>query len=159
MSVKSKVILTILSLLAAYGFGRWSAPEKVRVETKIVEVEKIIKDTKTDVNRDKHKQTTVVEVTKPDGTKETTTTTIEDTKTDKTTEGSSVTEKKVDSETVKEITRASAKVTLSALYGAPVTGGKPVYGGVITKPFLGPLSAGAFLLTPSTLGLSLGLTF
>lgn len=159
MSTKSKLILAIVALTASYGFGRWSAPEKIRVETIIKEVEKKVDDTKTSTDRDKHKTTTVTETVKPDGTKQTVTTTTEDTQTHKGTEGHSTTENEKDSSTLKEITRATAKVTVSAMYGMPFIGGLPYYGGMISKPIFGPITVGAFYLSPDIIGVTLGLTF
>lgn len=152
---KIGIVIAIVWTLGAYGFGRWSAPDHVKIETKIVEVEK--KTTDTDTNRDKHKKTTVVETTKPDGTKEKTTVITEDTDTERKTHSTDDIAKT--SDTVKELSRAS-KVTLSALAGMNVTSaGLPVYGVSVSKPILGPITVGAFGFQNGLVGASLGLTF
>lgn len=157
--MKSKILVGVVLLLTAYAFGRWSAPEKIKIETKIVEVDKKVDDTKSDTNRDKHKTTTVTEIVRPDGTKETTTTTSEDTETHKTSEGHSAEERETESASLKEVTRATQKTTLSVLYGMPFTGGVPVYGGSVTRGILGPICIGGFALTSGVVGVSLGLQF
>lgn len=148
--MKTKIILIVLALLASYGFGRWSAPEKIKTTD----------TTKTDVNRDKHKKTTITETEKPDGTKEKKTTITEDTETTK----------KVDNEKTSEITRASAKVTISALAGTGINlqpGGPtltPVFGLSMSKPILGPITVGVWGIGVygfggGAAGASVGLTF
>ena len=149
MSNKLKLLACCLVVVAAFAAGRWAAPEKVRTETKIVEVEK--KTSK----KDEHRETTTTDVVKPDGTHTSTTTVVEDNH-EGTTSDTSLTE--VDK---KEVTRGTSKVTISALAGIrpfDLTT-PPVYGASITKPILGPLAVGAFFLTNGTVGASIGLTF
>lgn len=160
MTTKIKVIIVSISILTAYAFGRYSAPEKIITETKIVEVEKKHEETKTDSDRDKHKETTTVEKTLPDGSKETTTTVVEDTHSDKKTDKSADSDRNTTTDTKKEVVNSSGRVTISALAGAPITSlGTPVYGGSVTKNILGPIVGGVWALTNGTVGVSLGLQF
>lgn len=158
MSNRTKALLAVLALVTSYGFGRWSAPEKIHTEIKTVEVEKKTNDT--DTNRDKHQKTTVTETDSPDGTKTKTTVTTVDTDTDRKTRSTDDTSKT--SDTVKDVTYASAKTTLAALVGASLSlsGTDPlVYGGIVSKPILGPITVGIWGLSNSTGGLAVGLTF
>ena len=160
MNVKTKVIVSAVVLAAVFAAGRVSAPEKVRVETQIVEVEKKKTDTKTATDRERHRKTTTVTEKLPDGTKRTTTTTTDDTQTDRKTDSSTsdVIAKKED--TSKEIVRGDSKVSLSFLAGLKVTDPKtPVYGACISKPILGPVTVGLWGLDDKTVGASIGLQF
>jgi len=157
MNNKYLVIGAIVALAVAFAMGRYTAPVKVKTETQVVEVDKKTKDT--EVDRDKHKETKIVEVNKPDGTKETTTTIVEDTNTNKK-------EKQTDllTETEKsstEITRAGGFLYVQGLAGLDKLSlsGRPIYGASVSKEVLGPISVGAWGLTNSTFGLSLGLRF
>lgn len=157
MENKTKIIIASVALLIAFAFGRYSAPEHVKIETKIVEIEKKVVDT--DTLRDKHREIVVKEVVRPDGTKEKVTTTVEDSNTSRKTrteEETSRTEEKLE-----EITRGS-KVTLAALVGAPLSlssPATPIYGGLIYKPILGPIGVGAWGFSNATFGASIGLSF
>lgn len=159
MDVKSKFFLALICLLSAYAFGRFSAPERVKIETRIVEIEKKTDDKETNASRDKHKTTTTTETTRPDGTKETTTVVTEDSQTNKASAEHSVEEREKESTSLKEVTRSSSKVTIAAMYGIPITGGLPAYGGMISRPLLGPITGGLFYLTPNVIGGIVGLTF
>lgn len=148
MSDFEKVVLVLAAILAAYGYGRVSAPVKIETVTKTVEV-----DTKTEVkktDKDTHKTIKVVET--PDGTK--VTETVEDTTTTRKT--ASTETDKTSTDTESKTTYGSAKVSILGLYGVDLTGGVPKYGAAISKPFLGPVSLGAFYLTPGVIGLQLG---
>jgi hypothetical protein len=141
--------------MIAFAVGRYTVPEKVRIETKYVKVEDKKEKTKTD--KDTHKVTKVREVTRPDGTKEKVTEVVEDTESttkkitkDKIAEsGSSVTEK----------VSGSQKTTLSVLAGAPTTGGTPDFGASAYKPVLGPIGIGIFGFKSGLVGASIGLSF
>lgn len=159
MGVKAKIFLSVVALLTAYGFGRWSAPEKVKTEIKTIEVVKVVKVKDTSSRKEIHKKTVVTEKVYPDGTKETTTTITEDTEATKTGSETGTSETETESSTVKESTKSSQKVTVSGLYGVSFTGGTPAVGVSLTKPFFGPITPGVFYLTPGVLGVSLGLTF
>ncbi len=157
MENKTKIIIVSVALLVAFAFGRYSAPEHVKIETKIVEIEKKVIDT--DTLRDRHREVVIKEIVKPDGTKEKVTTTVEDSNTSRKTrteEETSRTENRSE-----EITRGS-KVTLAALIGSPLrlnSSFEPIYGGIISKPILGPITVGVWGMSNNTAGFALGLTF
>jgi hypothetical protein len=152
MTTKQLIIIGVVLLLTAFAVGRWSAPEKVKIQT--VTVEKKTDDKQTAI--DDHKVTTITETDKPDGTKVKKTvisdnkdTHIEDKKTDDLTQT-----------TTKETEKSSSKVTISALAALNVTKpGLPIYGASITRPILGPITVGLFGLQNGTAGVSVGLTF
>lgn len=146
MSNKFWVVIVIVS----FAVGRYSLPEKV--VTKTVEVDRIHADT----DKDKHKEVTVTETVQPDGGKTIVTTTVEDTKTKKTVDRLETTN------TSKETVYAKSKTQLQALFGiSDVFGGSraPVYGGLVSRNVLGPVTAGAWALTNGTAGVTIGLSF
>jgi hypothetical protein len=159
MTDKYKIVLLVVALAAAFACGRYLTPEKVRTETETVEVEKkvYVHDAVTDQMR--HKKTTVVEVSKPDGSKEKTTVISDDTETSKTEhDGSSSESTKIGSST-SETTKGSSRVTISALAAFDSRFTSPNYGASVTRPVLGPITLGLFALTPGIYGASVGLTF
>jgi hypothetical protein len=140
MTTKTKLIIAAVAVLTSFAFGRWSAPEYKKTETDQTENKEV----------DKHKKTTVVEKERPDGTKEKKTVVEEDS--EKRSEKSS--------KQSEEIVGSSSKVTVSALGGFYFSDRSgPIYGLAISKPILGPITLGAFYLTPSIVGASIGLTF
>jgi hypothetical protein len=150
MTGKQKVLASGVALATAFAVGRYTVPEKVKIETKVVEVEKIVKV------KDKRKERKVVTITRPDGTKEKTSHTVEDTKTD---ERKDVAKNE---ETKSETVRGASKVTISALGGVDFRrlGSEPfVVGASVTKPMVGPVTFGVFGLSNLTFGVSAGLTF
>ncbi len=151
----------LLGLLCSFAAGRWLAPEKVRIETKTVEIEKKDSASKTEQDRNRRKETTETKVTKPDGSVEETRKIIEETETSKKTDKRDTSESASSEETLKEVTRSSAKVTIAALMGVPLAGNAPpvLYGGSVSKPILGPITVGVFYLTSPAIGGMLGLTF
>lgn len=150
-AMKTEVTIAAVALTVGVALGYYALPTRVITETKIVEVEK-----KTEVTeRDKHKKTVTKEVVKPDGSKETTTTTEEDTKTNKKERTSDTTS----TEARKEVVYEKGSVNISALAGASSVSGPIIYGAAVTKRVLGPFTAGAWVLTSPTVGVSLGLTF
>lgn len=157
MTFKYKISIAAVSLLGAFAAGRWAVPEKVRIETKVVEVER----KQTDTDRDKHKATTVIETVRPDGTKTTVTQTTEDTKTDRKT----VTVDDKTSDTTKEVTRSTSKVTISGLMGVRLdeigksTTTPLVYGLSVSKSVFGPITIQAWGLSDLSVGVGLGFTF
>jgi len=158
----TKVIISVIVLATSYGFGRWSAPEKIKIEKQIVEVEKKTSDSSSETDRNRHRETTETEVTKPDGTVEKTKKTVEDSSSNKETNKHDTAESTITESESKEITRPSSKVTISALAGAQLSlsDESPLhYGVAASKPILGPLTMGVFFLTPNIVGGMLGLTF
>jgi hypothetical protein len=154
---KYVVVAVIVSLAVAFGFGRWSAPQKIVTETKVVIQKDATKETQSD--QDKHSETNTVQVKKPDGTIITKTTTKTDTDTKRKTEQETKTDQKSDTRT--EITKSSSPVTINALAGVNVTSltGGLIYGLSISRPILGPITIGAWGMTNKTGGFSLGIQF
>lgn len=159
MQTKTKIIIFITALLISFAAGYALTPTKTVIKTQIVEVEKKSTDNSTDVGKDVKKTTTTKEVTKPDGTKETTTTVTEETKTDKKTDQSETdTDSKTETSS-KEIERLSSRTNLSLLTGADIHNAlSPIYGASVSKQILGPISLGVFGLQNGIFGVSIGLS-
>lgn len=165
MSTKAQLIILGATAAVFFATGWWVVPTKTLIETKTVEVEKKTDTSKTNIDKDLHKETTTVETKTPDGTVTTVTKTTEDTKTDTKSKSTETDQKTVQSDTVKEVTREGAHISLAFLAGAPVSLSHgislqaPMYGGSVTKDILGPIQAGAWGLSSGTFGVSLGLKF
>ncbi len=155
MSNKYKVLIAIVLLATAYATGRYMAPEKVKTEVKIVEVDR--KTSTTDTNTNKHKETKVTETVLPDGTKKTETTTIEDS--NRQSDRTSVTDSKKTETDKTEIVKSSSHLVVSALLGADFSNSTQVYGASATKNLIGPITLGAWGLSNATGGFSIGLSF
>jgi hypothetical protein len=157
MSTKTIIIVFVVAVACAFASGRLLAP--VKVVTKVVEVEKKVETTAT--QKDEHKETTVVETQRPDGTKQTTTKIVEDASTHAKTAETDQTNKS----SVSEVTRDSSSLSISLLAGAPLTlngglgVGLPAYGVHVSKRILGPISVGAFGFSNGLAGVSVGLSF
>lgn len=140
-----------LTILAAFAFGRWSAPDKI----KTVEVEKQTSAKDSEADRNKHKDTTVTEKVNSDGSKETTTHTVEDTEATKKTSESSISE----STREKDVEKTSSKVTISVLAGTSLMSPQITYGASVYRPVLGPIGIGVWGLQSGTFGASIGISF
>lgn len=137
----NKYFICIFGGLALFAIGRYTAPDHIKIETKIVTVEK-------EVEKETHKTTVTVE--KPDGTKETTVT------------DNSVVKTKTDSVSNSNLTdKILSKSTLnvSGLIGASYAPFNPVYGVMVTKSIVGPFTGGLWVTTGISGGISLGLNF
>jgi hypothetical protein len=157
MSTKTKIIIAIVVIATSIAVGRYSAPTKIVTKTVTIEVEKKVDKVADDTNR--HKETTKVEVVKPDGSKETTTKIVEDTNKQHSSIDTDQLSKKSDSS--KEIIKNNDKLTLSALAGvklSDISSGLD-FGASVTKPILGPITVGLFGLKSGMIGVSVGLTF
>jgi len=142
----------ILIALAAFAFGRYSAPERIKEveKIKVVEVEKKQQNEKKDV-------VTVI-TKKPDGTSVTTVTdkTVVDTKTD--------TDTVATSEKTREVTYRRPQWKLTGMAGfdtdtSDFTSVKPIYGAAVERRLLGPIFVGAWGLSNRTFGVSVALEF
>lgn len=160
MSTKVQVVSVLVAFIVGVAVGRGAVPVKVTdTEKRVVDTAKT-EVVKSDLNRDKHRETTVTETVAPDGVKTTVTKTVEDTKTDKDVVKGSTEATRAVEEKSHVAVAAGAKVTVSFLAGVPVTGPySPVYGLSITKPVLGPITLGLWGFTSQVAGFSLGLTF
>ena len=140
MTPRTKILLLVLAIVVSFASGRWLAPTKVVTKIQTVEVVKTVDNTQMQADRDKHSTTTTTETVKPDGTKTTTTTTTQDSETHKATNQSDISESTKETESSKEVTRSTDKVTIAVL-GAlklnDLTAG-PAYGAMVYKPILGP---------------------
>lgn len=149
---KAKVALaSVAVIVAAFAVGRFTTPVKVRIETKIVEVEKKIQV------KNKRKETKVVETTKPDGSKEKTKTIVEDSRSDTVTDRNTVAEK-----TEEKNKGSASKTSLHFLAGATARSGFSgnfVFGGLVSRQVLGPVQLGIWGLSNLTFGASVGAAF
>lgn len=157
MSSKALIITAIVLFALGAAIGRYTVPEKVRVETKIVTVEKKTENKNTDVKD--HKKITVIEIDNKDGSKTKTTTTTDDSDkrvNDKTTDSIDTSQS-----SVTETIRGSSKVTISLLAGTKLSfSANPiVFGGIISKPLLGPITVSVYGLSDASGGFGLGLQF
>lgn len=160
MTSNLKITLMCVVPLAAFAAGRWACPTKVRVETRTVEVEKKTEQVKTDTARERHVDTVVTVVTRPDGTKTETTHTVQDTHTQQDRRLAETDQSRRVDASLKETIYAESKLTLSVLGGYnPGDFTKPVYGLSLTKPVLGPITLGIWGMSDKTFGCSLGFTF
>lgn len=151
MELKTKVIIGSVALATAFAAGRFTVPEKTKIVTQTVEVEKKNQDIKQKVN----KTTKTVIVKNKDGSETITKTTNLNQNTD---DQSKTT---IDQSTDKssETVRGDSKVTISALAGYDFKSGGLAYGASVSKPVIGPITIGIFGLTNETFGCSVGLTF
>lgn len=157
--IQSNVVIAVLALATAFAAGRYSLPERVRVETKTVTVEKKTDKVTSDTDRDRHVETVTTTTRKPDGTLETTTKTVQDSHTDRHQEEAKIERKGTSQENTSETTYAASKLTISALAGASFQRPEIIYGVSLSRPIFGPVSLGAWALTDQTVGFSLGLSF
>lgn len=151
-------MIVIAALLVAFGAGRWSTPTKTIED--VHNVDKEVKKENSESDKNKHIETTIVTVVKPDGTKESTTKIVSDSNAvTKTRDTDSIAK---DDTTHKETVRGSSPVTLSLLgAGNPFGGGPQLldYGLGVTKPVIGPLTIGIFGFKSGVIGASVGVTF
>lgn len=139
--MNNKYVIPVVCFTLGAATAFYYLPTKVKTETVVVEKQ----ETKTE------QDTVIVEKTDKDGTKVKTTTikTKSETQTKKDTEAS----------TTKEIEKP--KYHISAMAGLDVTNLKNpmVFGIHAQKQFIGPFSLGAFIMTNSTAGISVGVQF
>jgi hypothetical protein len=158
-----------------YAFGRYSAPDRVvtkehetvrtvtQVDTRAQEEVVALRSQLETLKRSTHR----VETVKPDGTRTVTTDTNternRDTTSDKTThaEQQTVAQTETTREVTKtvEVTRERPQWRVGPLVGFDLRTRTPVYGGIVERRILGPVSLGAVGLSNGTLGLSLTLEF
>lgn len=156
MTTKQKVVAILAIVTISVAIGRYTVPEKVRIETKIVEVEK--KTTQSDIDKNKHKDTVVTVVKAKDGSEVTTTHITEDTNTDSKVNTVLTDDKTTDK--TKEVTRGSSPTTIAALAAVNFTGTPSIaYGLSVQKPVLGPLGVQVQGFTNMTFGAGISLTF
>lgn len=165
MQTKYKVILVVVTLATTFAVGRYTSPEKVKIEKQVVTVEKQVDKTKTNTKSHEHKDTTIVETVKPDGTKTTVTHTTDDTHTGEDSQSIASNSSSTQQNESKEVSRSSSHLTISALAGPQLSfshglsTGPFAYGVHVSRPLIGPINMGLWGLNTGVVGVSLGLTF
>lgn len=153
----------VIAGLVGFAIGRASKP--TRIQERLVEdtaARERVKELSQQVeNLKKNVRVEIVEVVRPDGTKEKKTTT--DVKIDKTTTGvKTVTvdrevEKRVEIDRLVDRSRPDWRV--GPMIGFDVRTGTLGYGGQIERRIAGPFSIGVWGMTPGVFGLTVGLEF
>lgn len=159
MTQKSQVLICFSAFIVAFAIGRYSVPSSSKTTSDTQVHENIDDKVKTDLERDRHRETTVTEVVKPDGTKETVTKTVENSTTKKKTDAEKTDATSTETKTSTEVVRAGSQITVAALMGTNLNLGSITYGGIVSRPILGPITMGVFGLQPGVFGLAIGLTF
>jgi len=161
MSNKMKVAIVVVVISASYAFGRYTAPVKIKTETKIVEVEKKVESKKQDVSKDTHKTTTIVVERDPSGKTKETTIIDEKTDYDKKTNKDTVDEKLNSSDTKKEVEKEKGHTTIFAMTGVDMNNKSNglAYGLGVNRTVFGPVTIGLWGLTNGIVGCSAGLEF
>lgn len=158
-----------VAVLTAFAFGRFSAPEKVKIETKTVTVETQKKETldatKQVDDKNRRVETETTELVRPDGSKETRTKTVETTQDQSTREtehaDSETRESTRATEVSKEITSKTGRISIVVLGGFKLndlTSG-PRLGGYVGRNLLGPITVGVWGMNDLSGGIALGLSF
>jgi cytoskeletal protein RodZ len=146
MTIKTKIIASLVVVLVAFASGRYSVSNPT-VKTH----ETTQTDSETKIDKNTHKVTTITE--DKTGKKVTTITEDTDTKADKTKDSVKTIDQTV-------TPQKTGTVNISALAGFGLDSGiQPVYGLSVSKELIGPITVGAFGLTNRTLGISVGLNF
>jgi hypothetical protein len=150
---KYKYGAVVVITISSFAVGRYTVPEKIKIETKVVEVEKKISDV--DQNKNEHKKVVVVEVKQPNGTDTITTTTQDDVKTDVKTDTKVTDDTTTD--TTKTVTKSNANLNLSVMGGINILNpSQLLIGGSVTKQIIGPFTLGIWGLSNATAGVSIG---
>jgi hypothetical protein len=162
---KSAVLIAVAILAAlggGYATGRYAVPAKVTVKTEVKVVEKIIeKRVEVEKKTKKNDKTTViVEITKPDGTKEKRTMIVDkgETNIDLSTIVQNERDTKTDTKnsTVTDNTRSWQA---NGLVGYDLGRLSTVYGIQVERRLFGPVKVGVFGMTNKTVGASVGIEF
>jgi len=141
---KKYIVMAIVFMCAVgYAFGRYFQPPQV--VTKEVEVIKEVEVVKREV------KTIIKEVTRPDGTKETTTTIDENTK--------ETTRKDQNRQNETIVTAQKPQWKVDLMVKASLTNIIPVYGASVQRRILGPMFVGVQGWGDQSAGVSLGMEF
>lgn len=149
----------VATLVCGVAMGYYATPQKIKIETRVIEVEKKTESTKTRTTKDKRKETVV---TKPDGT---VIKTVEDSTTNRDTESDKEEQRKRLENKSEERSREGRLISLSLLTGVPISlssgvgFGSIVYGLHGSATVLGPISLGVWGLSNASGGFSLGVNF
>jgi hypothetical protein len=151
MSIKIKIIVSIVVVLSTFAAGRFSV-QKPTVKTTVATQT----DTHIDEKKDTHTITTTTTKKEPNG--ETDTIQV----VDMTTKVHDLENQQADTQIQQTIIPPKTNtLNISGLVGNDFTKGllAPTYGVSVTKQVLGPMTVGAWGLTNGTIGLSIGLNF
>lgn len=145
MSDKNRILISVIALALAFATGRYTV-QSPTIKATVHQVE----DTNTQTAEKEHKKIVIVEKA---GEKTTTITDDVDT--------SIKQDRHDDVKSVETITPPkTGTLNLSALAGVDsLNRFKPIYGAAVTKQVLGPITIGAFGMSNSVVGLSVGITF
>lgn len=161
MSARTKVIIVMALMAVSAAAGRFTVPTKVVIETKTVEIIKEVKVKDKDSIKNRHKNTTIVVDTHPDGSSTKTTTISDNTSSEKHETATSTKESDITDTAHKQVESDSSRVSISVLAGvnpfSPQSG--ITYGGHISSKVLGPITIGLFGLTSGIIGPTVGITF
>ncbi len=146
MTLKTKIIISIVVILGAFAAGRYS------VKNEITKTHETVTKTDTEVQKDIQVITKKVIIERPDGTKETT---ISKEINDKSQSDTKTTTAAKDSTKVVP----PPSVNVAAMVGYDVQSFKPVYGIEASKQMLGPMTVGLFGLSSGQIGVTIGFTF
>lgn len=148
LSLKTKVIVTVVVIAISFAFGRYSVNQTPAVRT--------IEDIKVDKNIDKDKVTHVVTTItkKVDGS---TVTTIDKKTETKTKEKDDITQHLDQTVTPSKQSKINISILGANDFNKGLVG--PTYGLSFNKEFIGPITVGAFGLRNGVIGLSIGLDF
>lgn len=155
MDLKYKILIVTVVLVGTFALGRYTVPEKIKIETKVVEVVKEVKVT--DTKQDAHKHTVITEVSLPSGEKKKTTEIVYDSSKER--DSHTVIDDTKKESSTETVVKGDSKVSISLLGGLKLDNRTPVYGASISKPVLGPLTIGIWGLSDSSCGASIGVTF
>lgn len=170
LTLKKVIITVAITLITGYAIGKYTTPTKVEIKKETVYVEKRIVDKdelkRIELERNKTLRKIIIEITKPDGTKEKTTRYVEKTSSNKTIEEKTKTTEKTETEIktteTKLVENSRTELSLSLLAGAQIkdfslTSTPIAYGGHLQKRILGPITLGVWGLSNLSCGFSLGL--
>ncbi len=160
MTTTQKVIVVIVLTVVSGAIGRFTAPTKVKIETKTVEVIKEVKVSNEMKVKNKKKTVTTVTDTKPDGSKHETTTVTEGVVSSTNETVNDTKDGSISTTTSKEVTKASGRTNLSLLGGVSRDNSgllSPTYGVGVMRNILGPITIGVWGLTTGVLGASVGI--
>ena len=149
MTVRTKILGSVIILLLSFAFGRYS----VSAQHTIVSSQQTA-DIQVKENKDTHTQTTITETKKSDGTT-TITTHIDNQVTDKK-DATKQVETQTKTESIPEKTNT---LNLSLMGGYNLVQARPIYGALVTKQLVGPVTMGLFGLTNGIIGATIGLNF
>jgi hypothetical protein len=152
MTLKNKVIISIVSLLTAFGFGRYSANQRPNVQTK----ETVTANATQQTDKNVETETTITTEKDPNGV----------VKTVETIDSKDLTKVETENQSVKILQQTvtqpkQSKINLSFVASSDVFKGAlaPSYGLYASKEILGPITAGVYGLTNGTVGVTVGLDF